>query len=290
MQPTKNHLSYLDKSIYGSESHWFSIATEVNNERLFLKGSAICSELTQHGIEHIGIMQAKAPYEILRFYQQGSFLLACIEGEGEVLIDGGWKRVKAGQACLLAPYMTNGLRAVEGIEWKFAWVRYAEEPRMKSVANRHRPTRGVFQCQSLSDIICGLRNELQQNPHDPVVSCWVSLLQQQVLKFVTPIQIDERLCTIWSAVLKNLANDWTLFALAQIGHISEEHLRRLNNKQLGRSPMQYLIYLRMVEARQKLLESDATIESICHEVGYKNPFSFSNTFEKWMGCRPSALR
>jgi len=54
-------------------------------------------------------------------------------------------------------------------------------------------------------------------------------------------------------VSKDLGRRWTLGELAEIGIVSEEHLRRLCKKQLGRSPMQYLIYLRMMEARNLLI-------------------------------------
>jgi AraC-like DNA-binding protein len=33
-----------------------------------------------------------------------------------------------------------------------------------------------------------------------------------------------------------------------------------------------------------------TVEAIANEIGYQNPFVFSNAFRKWIGFRPSEYR
>jgi len=201
----KVQLPNLDKTTYGDSSSWLIVAQNSDPHRRLFKDAIICKSLGQYNMKHVGIMQAQFPYATSRVHQSGSFLLACISGTGEILMDGNWKRIKANQACILPPHTINAFRAISRQTWKFAWVRYIENPNKKSIANTH-----------------------------------------------SPIQAD--------------------------------------NKQLGRSPMQHLIYLRIQEARKLLLETNESIESICNLVGYQNPFSFSNTFKKWLGYRPSALR
>ena len=78
--------------------------------------------------------------------------------------------------------------------------------------------------------------------------------------------------------------------LAKEAGYSNEHLRRLCRKQLGRSPMHQVTYLRMRRAAELLASTDQTIESISQEIGYQNPFVFSNAFTKWIGWRPSEYR
>ena len=49
--------------------------------------------------------------------------------------------------------------------------------------------------------------------------------------------------------------------------------------------------VRMVSSTAELLAStEQTIDSISQEVGYQNPFVFSNAFTKWIGWRPSEYR
>ena len=78
--------------------------------------------------------------------------------------------------------------------------------------------------------------------------------------------------------------------MARRAHCSGEHLRRLCRKQLGRSPMQHVTYLRFRHAANLLTETDPKLEAIAAEIGYANAFVFSNSFKKWTGRRPSDYR
>ncbi|MNU11728.1 DNA-binding transcriptional regulator AraC [compost metagenome] len=46
----------------------------------------------------------------------------------------------------------------------------------------------------------------------------------------------------------------------------------------------------MIKAMEKLLETDLTISEIAYEVGYNSISSFSNTFYKMVGKRPSEFK
>jgi len=91
-------------------------------------------------------------------------------------------------------------------------------------------------------------------------------------------------------VASRLGDSWTLAQLAREAGYSNEHLRRLCRRQLGRSPMHQVSYLRMRHAAERLTVTEQTIEAIALEVGYQNPFVFSNAFTKWIGWRPSEYR
>ena len=235
-------------------------------------------------------MQAQAPYEILRTYLSGTFVLACTKGTGEVLMDGKWQDISAGQACLLPPFTTNAFRAKEGGTWEFAWVRYMEEENKSTVANALTPLIDTYNATSLKLAIQGLLDELSHDAARNVLPAWVNTIHQLVLKFTKPVKIDERLHSMLTMVAPKLDYPWTLIELADQCNLSPEHLRRLCNQQLGRSPMQQLTSMRMMLAKKLLLETAQPIPAIAKAVGYESPFSFSNTFLKWVGCRPSELR
>ncbi|MCC6231431.1 MAG: helix-turn-helix transcriptional regulator, partial [Verrucomicrobiales bacterium] len=80
---------------------------------------------------------------------------------------------------------------------------------------------------------------------------------------------------------------WTLDDVARLAHMSGEHLRRICQRELGRSPMQHITFLRMRRAAELLASTQLKVEVVATEVGYQNPFVFSNTFKKWTGWRPS---
>ena len=91
-------------------------------------------------------------------------------------------------------------------------------------------------------------------------------------------------------VEKDLARDWKLDELAEISCVSTEHLRRLCKKQLGRSPVQQVTYLRMRRAVEYLASTPDKVEAVARSVGYDNPYTFSNAFKRWTGKRPMDYR
>ncbi|MCB1227914.1 MAG: helix-turn-helix transcriptional regulator, partial [Verrucomicrobiales bacterium] len=83
---------------------------------------------------------------------------------------------------------------------------------------------------------------------------------------------------------------WTLEELAAICHCSPEHLRRLCQRELGRSPMQHLTCLRMEKARTLLESTDDKLEVVAESVGYANGAIFSRVFRRWVGLAPGEYR
>ena len=54
--------------------------------------------------------------------------------------------------------------------------------------------------------------------------------------------------------------------------------------------MQQLTYLRIQYAAHRLATTNTKIEDVACQVGYQNPFAFSNTFKRMTGFRPSHFR
>ena len=119
---------------------------------------------------------------------------------------------------------------------------------------------------------------------------WVELIHGYVRRFAMPLHADDRVWKAWARVEENLGQDWSLDAIASVANMSGENFRKLCLKALGRSPMKHLTYLRMRKAAELLTTTDDKVETVARELGYENPFAFSNTFLKWIGVRPSEHR
>lgn len=83
-----------------------------------------CPALAVHGIAHVGVADAAAPYAMVRTDLAGTYFLACVSGEGRIYLDGRWQRCGAGMACLAPPHVLHAFHAIRGKRWGFAWVRY----------------------------------------------------------------------------------------------------------------------------------------------------------------------
>lgn len=266
------------------------VRSDESDDREWLRDQAVCRELRQHHISHIEILEASTPFSMIRPDQSGTCLMACFGGAGEVRADGQWKRIEAGQGCLLPPFVTNRVKASEGEPMQMATVRYLESRETRPILSHQSPVMAAFDAEPLRRAIQGLHAETTGARLPAMMAAWVELIHAYVLRFAGPHREDSRLWRMWEAVDRDLGHPWTLDELAALGCVSKEHLRRLCRGELGRTPMQQVTFLRMRRARQLLDTTDEKIDSVSRQVGFLNGNTFSNTFLKWTGWRPSQVR
>ena len=249
-----------------------------------------CLALGAHRIARVGVHDVAAPYRRVRTQPTGSFLMACFSGRGRVLLDGRWQTIPAGTICMAPPRMLNAFHAVPGHRWGFAWVRFEEPSPVNPLVGAASPVRVQGDADGLRRILEGLRAE-SQGPRDArALHHWIELLMVQVRRLAQPWQVNERLWTLWEVVGKDLATAWNLDSLARRCHYSPEQLRRLCLRELGRSPMQHLTYMRLQRAQELLESSNDKLEVIAANVGYDSAIVFSRAFKRWIGRSPSEYR
>jgi len=169
-------------------------------------------------------------------------------------------------------------------------VCYQQPTQQRPIANATTPVLAQYDPLPLRSAILGLMYECNGPGQPTLIQEWTDLVHAYVLRFAQPSGQPDQLRLLWERVAANLADGWSLTRLAAVAGYSNEHLRRLCQRQMGRSPMHQVTYLRMRRAAELLATCDQTIESISQEIGYQNPFVFSNAFTKWIGWRPSEYR
>ncbi len=287
-QPARKKITDLRSLGPDTEVEVVQAVDEKNRE--WLRDQPVCELLAQYDILHAGVMHAQFPFEVSRADQSGTFMLGCFAGEGRVLADGRWITIKAGQACLLPPFVANSLKCVKGKKWEFCWVRYIESRESVPIVSEVSPVSGSYQAEPLRIAIRGLIAESSGQAVASSQHHWVQLIHHYVLRFAQPHHLDERLWKLWKAVEQDLAYGWSLTDLAERAFLSKEHLRRLCKKQLGRSSVQHLTFLRMQRASELLATTEDKIDTIAYQIGYASGAHFSNAFIKWVGVRPSEYR
>lgn len=115
-------------------------------------------------------------------------------------------------------------------------------------------------------------------------------ISKHPLPIVVPTTDNERLRPALQYIHQHLSEALTLESIAAATGFSERTLSRVFLASLDISFFQYLKLVRITKAMEKLLESDLTISEIAYEVGYDSISSFSNTFFKMTGRRPSSFR
>lgn len=248
-----------------------------------------CDALAVRHIAHVAVVDTAAPYTIVRTNLSGAFMQVCLSGEGQTLLDGRWYPHKPGSVSFAPAHVLHAFHAVPGKRWRMAWVRFRPDS-VRSVDGALAPTLSPFDGQVLEHAILGLAGEMRGAADPGTCAVWVDVIERYVSRLLEPLQREPRLLPVWNAVKADLAYNWTLADLAALANISEEHLRRLCQMNLGRSPGKQLTTLRIAHAAHLLATTTDKIEAIAHSVGYVNPFAFSNTFKRLTGFRPSDYR
>lgn len=237
-----------------------------------------------------GYSDAKTGYEFVRHKPAFSQILACIEGEGQVLVDGRWERCPAGFAYVNAPRSLSAYHVPPGGRWRICWVLYEEVERIPTL-EPHTPARLVrANARGLHLAIEGLCHEAGSDAEDASLEFWAALVHRQALRMVQPGEGEPRLAQLWSSVRQNLGADWDLKRMARAAGMSQESLRRLCLRQVGRPPLAHLTHLRMLFAADLLACTREKVMSIATRVGYGDPFAFSNAFKRETGLPPARYR
>jgi transcriptional regulator GlxA family with amidase domain len=96
--------------------------------------------------------------------------------------------------------------------------------------------------------------------------------------------------TVLDAVVAEPAAGHTLAAMAARAMVSERHLTRLFQRELGMTPGQYVTRVR-VEAARTLLEScDAGVEAVARRCGFGSDETMRRVFLQVLGITPTAYR
>jgi AraC-like DNA-binding protein len=77
--------------------------------------------------------------------------------------------------------------------------------------------------------------------------------------------------------------------IAATAHFSKFHFIRLFKSIYGKSPHQYLIQVRIDQAKE-LLKQNHSVADTCYKVGFDSITSFSGLFRKSTGTTPSAFQ
>ena len=77
--------------------------------------------------------------------------------------------------------------------------------------------------------------------------------------------------------------------LAESLNVSYRHFRRLFKSSTGVPPQQYILNLRIIQAK-KLLEGPLTVKTIAYKTGFDDPYHFSRLFKQKTGMSPSEWR
>src|SRR5690606_4549520 len=268
---------FTETHVLGDDTHVLTVRAEH------------CDALAARHIAHVAVVDAASPYTIVRTHLSGAFMQVCLGGEGHTFLDGRWLAHTPGYASFAPAHVLHAFHCLPAKRWQLCWVRFMPtSPR--SLAGAITPSLTRFDGRPLENAVRGLYHEMATTADPGTSAIWVDIIDRYVTRMVDPWQSEPRLNGMWKVVLADLGRPWQLDELASLANISSEHLRRLCWQNFGRSPGRQLTAMRMAQAAHALATTQRKIEAIARDVGYANPFAFSNTFKRLTGFRPSEYR
>ncbi len=283
-------LGQRDVTLHGRGTRFEGVRVGHEEPRPWLRSYPACPALGRHGIVHAGIAEAHDPYRIVRTHQSSSYFLACFAGRGRVLVDGRWRDIRPGLACLLPEHVYNAFEALAGEPWCFAYVCLRRSPDAPPLFTASVPIVKEFDPTPVRLAIQGLTAACRGSALPAQVDRWVDLVQGYLEAFACP-HPETSLCRdLWQRVTARLAGAWTPESLAQAAGCSSTDFRRMCLQQMGRTPSEHLTFLRMRQATELLTTTGLAVGAVARSVGYADTLRFSQEFRSHVGCRPTDYR
>lgn len=91
-------------------------------------------------------------------------------------------------------------------------------------------------------------------------------------------------------ISSNLSRDVSLTDAAALVHLNPSYLSQLFKQQTGGKFVDYVIEMRMEEAKKLLIKTSLRVSEIAERLGYGDISYFSSTFKKLIGCSPLEYR
>lgn len=232
---------------------------------------------------------------------KGEILIACLEGEGRVTAGSDDFVVGAGDLVWLPSGRQHSYKASSERPWSILWVHFAgsettgwrsllfgDDPRPLchvppgrmgelSLDRIHAILEKGHSLTDLAEAAGALRQSLSAASR---LRSWPGATPSSRARVAVCV---EKLRTGWMHLhrLEELA--------AQAG-VSVSHFSALFRMETGFSPIDFLLRQRMAAAARLLATTQEPIVSVSESVGYEDPFYFSRSFRKIMGCSPRNYR
>ncbi|AWB65585.1 AraC family transcriptional regulator [Saccharobesus litoralis] len=100
----------------------------------------------------------------------------------------------------------------------------------------------------------------------------------------------ERLNASRDYIADNFQASLKLSGIAKNSYMSQYHFLRVFKDTYGETPNEFLIRLRVAEAKKMLITENFSVSEVCEKVGYTSLGSFSSLFLKQVGMVPTLYR
>lgn len=241
----------------------------------------------------------------MRFYMPDTTLICyTLGGGGEVFADGQLIRCRKYDCVCVSCEKRPNFRAYPGEPWECAFIRLGGNLKsdLYPVLCSYIRDKGIAfmtfgagtRFRSVIWELLSIRTESSKYNETLYNHLLLSLFLE--LDMALTLAADKRsiipdiILDIQRYLDNNYSKDINLDLLARTFSISKYHMSREFKKNIGKSPIDYLIDVRINRAKTLLYDSKRSIAEICQLVGIPNPNHFLYLFKEREGITPTAFR
>jgi AraC-like DNA-binding protein len=222
-------------------------------------------------------------------------------GRGEFERHGAPRQgIEAGDAFMLFPGVWHRYRPDPATGWTESWVELSGETvdrlRRRKILSPRAPVLRNALAAGLEGSLEAVHARARQPApgFDPelaarglaVLATWTQagLAARHETRLARAVAAAER------HFAENLAAPVNVAQLAQRLGVAYSHFRRAFKLHTGYAPWQYMLHLRLAQARRQLAASDATLDEIAGHLGFSSAFHLSAAFKRAYGTAPARWR
>ena len=235
----------------------------------------------------IGITNPTPNYEIRRKDARICLFEYVLEGNGEILRDGEWIKVSAGDFYILPAGIDHIYRSSKTTPWKKLWINL-DSGYMPSLLSAYGINGGVFRSDEARSYFEELFT-LPKSDH-PTVDIYYEITArlERIVAIASRVAREDR--GMINVISKYIYRKITLDEIACELHLSKSSLIRSFRKNHGTTPYEYLINLRIQSAKILLRDTSLSIKEIADKLAFTDEHYFSSIFLERVGTRPTAYR
>jgi AraC-like DNA-binding protein len=222
-------------------------------------------------------------------------------GRGQLELRGRKEQaIETGTAFMLFPGVWHRYRPDPATGWEESWVELSgptvDRLRQKKVLSLRAPVLPNAFAVGLEGLLDAVHARAREPGvgYDPqlaaaglaVLGAWTNAghAAQRDTRIARAVADAER------HLSEHLADPVNIALLARRLGVAYSHFRSAFKAHTGYAPWQYVLHLRLAQARRQLAASDATLEEVASRLGFSSAFHLSAAFKRACGASPAAWR
>ncbi|MGL5646567.1 MAG: AraC family transcriptional regulator [Clostridium sp.] len=281
----------------------------MSNKRYALKENTITN--MNYELLYISRSKCDSDWHSTSHFHPFTEIFYITEGMGSFQLDDEWINVSSGDLIFINPNCLHTEKSTISNNPLEYIVLGIDNISLKDLSSNNKAfdsfkenkSYNIFQYKNdehIINLLNALISELDEKKPYHEISCksLLTLLMVYILrssKNDLKITKDSKLLNLECMKIKNYIDsnypqNITLDFLAELSYLNKFHLVHTFTKQIGTSPINYLINKRIEEAKNLLVTTNLSIRDISSVVGFSNSSYFSCTFKKIVGTSPKQYK